>query len=403
MKKFFLLCCLCCLALPMLAQKVYFVYIQSENRTPFYAKMGEKVFSSTASGYLILSKLKDSTYAFQVGPAPNEGEQRFELSLAGKDRGFMLKKFTDGWGLFDLQSLAVLKPAGAATSIGNGTRVREDRFTTLLSQAADDTTLLYQPAVAVTTTAKKKKEEKPSVAKEVIAPPPVAAAAVTASGNAEPKQAEPTVAPSDTIKEKPAVVSEIARDSVAAATNSSPKTAVSAPEATVSEPVYKRSQVTRRSESSTVEGFGLVYLDEGDGGVDTIRLVIPNPKVVFTEPAQTETTEVAETAPVKKTTTPALVCNGQAGEKEFFKLRRNLASIDTESGMTQAAVDAFRKRCFSVDQIKSLSSLFLTQGGKYAFLEASYPYVYNREQFATLQSELFDATYLARFKALTSN
>ncbi|OLY93220.1 hypothetical protein SAMN05444008_1072 [Cnuella takakiae] len=382
----------------MLAQKVYFVYIQSESRNPFYAKMGDKVFSSTAAGYLILSKLKDSTYAFQVGPAANEGEQRFEISLSGKDRGFLLKKFTDGWGLYDLQTLAIIKPAGRATSLGNGTRVREDRFTTLLSQAADDTSLLYQPAVSIASSVKKKKEEKPTVSKNLNPEPAEVKPAETVAAGLEAKTDAPKPTPVDSITEKPVAESAKQPDTVALATAPEPKPV--AADTRKAEPIYKRSQITRRSESSTVEGFGLVYLDDADGVVDTIRLVIPNPRQVFADAAPAEE---KETTAVVKPAAPAVACNGQAGEKDFFKLRRNLASIDSEAGMTQAAVEAFRKRCFSVDQIKNLSSLFLTQSGKYAFLEASYPYVSNREQFATLQSELFDATYLARFKALTSN
>ena len=44
---------------------------------------------------------------------------------------------------------------------------------------------------------------------------------------------------------------------------------------------YKRSVVTKRSESSTSEGFGLVFIDTYKGVNDTIQLIIPNPKIVF--------------------------------------------------------------------------------------------------------------------------
>jgi hypothetical protein len=50
------------------------------------------------------------------------------------------------------------------------------------------------------------------------------------------------------------------------------------PSSTLEEPIpYKRSTVLRRSESSTSEGFGLTFVDQYDGGSDTVRLLIPNP------------------------------------------------------------------------------------------------------------------------------
>ena len=35
------------------AQKVYFIYLQTDNQQPFYARMGEKIYNSTTAGYLI--------------------------------------------------------------------------------------------------------------------------------------------------------------------------------------------------------------------------------------------------------------------------------------------------------------------------------------------------------------
>ncbi|HEY0750883.1 MAG TPA: DUF4476 domain-containing protein, partial [Chitinophagaceae bacterium] len=77
-------------------------------------------------------------------------------------------------------------------------------------------------------------------------------------------------------------------------------------EATSTEPVseYKKSQVTRRAESSTTEGFGLVFLDNMDGVTDTIRLLIPNPKIQLinntSQPTKEETVKTEEEKTVVK-------------------------------------------------------------------------------------------------------
>ena len=62
------------------SQKVYFVYLQTDNQQPFYARMGEKIHNSTAAGYLILSNLRDSLYSVNIGiqgsPEPDQAYSR---------------------------------------------------------------------------------------------------------------------------------------------------------------------------------------------------------------------------------------------------------------------------------------------------------------------------------------
>ncbi|RYZ17224.1 MAG: hypothetical protein EOO16_24535, partial [Chitinophagaceae bacterium] len=67
MKRIGLFCALLVLGLAAGAQKVYYIYMQSDNGAPFYVRLGDQVSSSTASGYVILSGLRDSSYLLQVG------------------------------------------------------------------------------------------------------------------------------------------------------------------------------------------------------------------------------------------------------------------------------------------------------------------------------------------------
>jgi hypothetical protein len=134
-----------------LAQKVYFVYLESESQQPFFAKLRDKTYTSSASGYLILSNLRDSSYIITIGfPADKWPEQRFTVPTRAKDRGFLLKNFGEkGWGLFDLQTLSIQmsegQPKGRAGSINQG---GVSAFTALLSKAANDPSLLESPALA---------------------------------------------------------------------------------------------------------------------------------------------------------------------------------------------------------------------------------------------------------------
>src|SRR5215211_1196405 len=173
MKRVLLLGVLFCLHFALKAQKVYFIYLQSETSAPFYVKMAGKIQSSTTNGYLILSKLVDSTYVITIGQPGRQEEPRFAITVSRGDRGFLIKNVDGTSSLFDLQTLALYKPISTETTAATRTVTRNDNFTKLLAKAADDTTLLNQPVV-VQQAKPKPKEVKPeeAVVKETVAVKP---------------------------------------------------------------------------------------------------------------------------------------------------------------------------------------------------------------------------------------
>lgn len=432
------------------SQKVYFIYFQTESSQPFYVKTGDKVHASTGSGYLILSQLRDSTYFFKMGfPGNKSPELQFSIVVNKKDHGFLLKNFGEkGWGLFDLQTLAVQMPVSGATvnaPVKNEEKGVSD-FTDVLSKAADDPSLKEKPApskteepkaVAVVPEVPKKDEtvkpapEPPTVKKtepEII---PVVTSetaekkvtekpAVIAE---EPKKADPPVAVKEEVKTEP-VVKEEARTE-----NNADPPAVAE---------YKRSVVTRRSESSTTEGFGLVFTDElTAGSIDTIRVLIPNPKQALVPeikkeepkeekkfldiaPADTVKKEeikapvevakapveelkppVAENKPVAETKTAVKKnCSGTADDTDFFEVRKRMAGETSDDNMIAEAKKYFKTKCFTTQQVKNLSLLFLNEEGKYHFFDAAYPYAADPENYSSLESELKDTYYINRFRAM---
>lgn len=445
------------------AQKLYFVYLQTESDQPFYIKMNEKVYSSSASGYLILPKLRDTTYQLTLGFAQNKWpEQQYTITIARKDHGFLVKHFGEkGWGLFNLQTLEIIQPAAGKTTAtgtaGNGV----SGFTEILSKAADDPSLKEIPAkppvetkkaevttadtkpaaeVVITprdnkpadapaipdskpTTATTKQEEaitKPVVEKAVVAEQPkTEPAATTTAGTTNPVAVKE--------EQKPEIKAEVKNTGAPA---EEMKTTAGNTEAPQEE--YKMSQVTRRSESSTTEGFGLVYLDRfADGTTDTVRLLIPNPKpavaTIKEEPREekkmldipveitkveekpaTEApaaatppaaeTKIAETKPAEKVHCPEV-----AAEADFFKLRKAMAAAESDDEMILEAKKYFKQKCFTTAQVKNLGTLFLTDQGKYNFYDAAYPFAADMANYSTLQAELKDEYYINRFKAMLRN
>lgn len=127
------------------SQQANFVYLQTEPAQPFQVKMNGTSYSSSQSGYLILSKLVDTAYQVEVVfPSEKWSSQFFRLSVNQSDRGYLLKDFGDkGWGLMDWRSLLVQYSKKPNETVITSISTVEDTsdFATLLSLAAGDPSL----------------------------------------------------------------------------------------------------------------------------------------------------------------------------------------------------------------------------------------------------------------------
>src|SRR6186997_1023487 len=419
------------------AQKVYFIYLQTDNQQPFYARMGEKIYNSTTYGYLILSNLHDSTYSVNIGIQGSEvADQPYSVTVNKKDQGFLIKNFGDkGWGLFNITSMVTImpqsKPVNSAQTVK--TEKREDNaFTNLLAKAADDSTIKEKPIVekpvekkAETTASNTEKKEE---VKE-IAP----------SSQSEIKNGVPTsqsdikngiiVAPV-LVKEEPKIdgqdsknAAKMKEDSIAVAKAKEDEllkqeelrkqdSIEKAKTQITTEGEYKRSVVKLKSESSTTAGIGLVFLDIlSDQITDTIRVLIqPDTKKATPVQSNQEEKKFLDIHPVdsvaveKDVTQKAAVksnnCKAVAVEDDFFKLRKRMAGANNDDAMITEAKKVFKTKCFSTTQVRNLSALFLTDESKYKFFDAAYQYVSDLENFSTLQSALKDEYFINRFKAM---
>ena len=83
-----------------------------------------------------------------------------------------------------------------------------------------------------------------------------------------------------------------------------------------------------------------------------------------------------------------------------MKLRRKMVAKDNDDDMLDEARKAFRGTCYSVEQVRYLSALFLTSASKYRFFDVAYDHVSDRSNFASLSNEIKDEHYIKRFKAL---
>lgn len=460
MKKFIFFSVFTLFLLTTRAQRVYFLYLQTDNGQPFYAKIDEKPFSSTASGYLILSKLRDTVYTISIGFTGNQApEQRFSIPINRKDHGYLVKNFGEkGWGLFDLQTMAILSPITEKNTGSIKTEQREQNaFTDLLARAADDPSL-KEKSILVNVEEKKatvetvvleekkpepkktvpetqqvktdepvkekiketkdivKTEEKKGTPKDEIKNPSAKNTGTRKDDVAVEKKKVKTVPPPEvkTVAEKKTEI----KDTVANTAIDPGKetiTVITKSEENPAEQEYKRSKILRRSESSTTEGFGLTFWDvQADGQTDTIRILIPNLVKGLAsrtdEPEQKkEEKRFVEISPIDSIqkeieNTPAVVrknyCKETASENDFFKLRKKMAAASSDNNMLSEAKKAFRMKCYSTFQLRNLSTLFLRDEGKYKFFDVAYSYVTDPANFGSLQSELKDEYFVARFKVM---
>ncbi|MDB5205767.1 MAG: hypothetical protein JWR72_842 [Flavisolibacter sp.] len=420
MKKLLLSCFVACLSIAASAQKVFFLYLQTDDQSPFYVRMSDKIYSSATSGYLILPNLTDSTYNLSVGFAKStQPETRFAVSVNQNDKGYLIKNFPEGLALFDMQDLSVVKSVS-----GNKNNAvyetKSDKFSSVLSKAADDPDLLKVPVakkeepkptleqkevVSVKTEESKPIEEK---RKDAVATMPIETAEIKVEKKAEAitkidsSASEPVTKAVEETKQ-PIVKEEVTADNTSVAK-------------------FKPSIIRRHSESSTTEGFGIVYFDRTDDRVDTIRILIPPSKgkidedaqtanlseikkkeqITISEPQQLKVDSGTETGKEKPyaVSVKTSSCQNSASERDFMKLRKNMAAKSNDEEMISEAKKLFKNKCFTSEQIRYLSTLFLTSAAKYQFFDASYNYVSDKSGFSSLQSEIKDEYYLKRFKAL---
>jgi hypothetical protein len=264
------------------------------------------------------------------------------------------------------------------------------------------------------------------------------------------KQKDVAIAPPAVLKEKEKLVTEQTKEKSQEITEP-PKTTEVKTEPVVTTTLMEAS-IKRKLRKKSNDGTELIYTDEYENNKDTIRIFIPAEKeedvvkeeIKYSDTSKQEikktdtllqknndavvhvdTVHVVPIEPAKKTVTeqkpvpqpvfigdsksekkpsPGLIinsdCKTNASDDDFFKLRKKMAAEKNDEAMVKLAKKVFKTRCFSTDQVKNLSSLFLKDEGRYNFFDAAYPFVSDSAVFPSLESQLSDPYYITRFKAM---
>jgi Domain of unknown function (DUF4476) len=394
MAKFLFCCLLISASFLAKAQQNRFIYIQTENKQAFYVKVDKKVFSSAASGYLIIPQLKDGNYNLSVGfPKSEWPEQTIICKVEKKDAGYMLKNFGEkGWGLFNLQTLEVLM-AGIAPNTVATTENKKDDFSNMLANAVNDSNI--RKAAIVKPVEKKEEPPQPVVA-EVKKEQPVKASprAINRLLYVNGKEGVQMIF-SDIINGK----ADTIRLLIPAEKNEQAAVVPVKEEILKAEPVKKEEPKAKEPVTENKEKFIDIELPNPNAKQDikptgvakepVAEPVVEKPKPVVAVPAET-----------KKASMINSNCKNYAVEEDFLKLRKKMAAEDNDDDMVTVAKKTFKTKCFTVEQVKNLAVLFLKDEGRYKFFDAAYPFVSDSENFGTLRSQLTDEYYISRFNAM---
>ncbi len=455
LKRFVVICLVSFSALSAKAQQKHFIYLQTDNGQPFYVRLNNKLISSSAAGYVILPNLASGDYQLIVGFPRNEyPETGYKVSVDKSNEGFLLKDFGEkGWGLFDMQSLSIVYAGtgNATVPVATPPKAKEDPFSSMLANVVKDSSILQNNStvtVSQDTPVKNKVAlvETPTLNETPQIPP----SGITRISNEKDKQGMQMVyidkagSASDTVRvfmpvEKKLSKKEANPDEnkeVLAESNPVDIAAVDTSALTITptlvhpEPdtltlvndtirIYKEpkapeknSSIEEKKDTSTkkAEANPFVTIIEPATKDTSAKKAQANPFVTLIEPAAaTQEEKISgkkkkdEMLVLPKAITSSSVnsdCRDFATDADFLKLRKKMAAENDNEAMIRSAKKIFRSKCFSTEQIKNLSYLFLTDEGKYMFFDAAYPFTSDSDQFHQLGSQLSDEYYINRFNAM---
>lgn len=93
-------------------------------------------------------------------------------------------------------------------------------------------------------------------------------------------------------------------------------------------------------------------------------------------------------------------CKAEANDKDFYALRKKMVAQNDADNMIMTAKKSMREKCYSTAQIRNLSVLLITDGERYQFLEAAYPFTSDAYNFGSLADLLKDNYYGERFRVM---
>jgi len=358
------------------AQDRFFLYVQTDNDQAFYARVQGRTLSSSASGYLILPRISDSSLILTIGfPKRLFPEQTFHIRNIESDKGFVLKNTPDkGWILTDMQSSVALLASSSEVPRASDPPARSsaDPFSELLSTVINDSSLSETPIVRNTPAA----TPKPDLPGK-----------------------QPAIRDTQSVQAPKPMPQETAEKPVVAVLPASP--------VKTDDPGSLGKGSRKILEQIDGTGVQIVYSDETSAGItDTISVWIPKDispvQATRAVPVRTNTVPGDTVQGTNKLIPDRTDCRSFVSATNLALLRRRMEALTDEDAKVALALRSFRESCFSTEQIRNLLMVFGREEGRFKLLDAAYPYVFDPSKFTELESVLKDSYFIYRFRKKTS-
>ena len=419
MKYLFSLCLFLLFAMKSISQEKHFIFIQSDNKQLFNVSINGKLYSANSSGYVIIPKLMDGEYNLIIGfPSNTFPDQGFKCVINKKDLGFGLKDFAEkGWGLFNLQTLDVTmsggiveSPVAVVTKLKTGDEPISFDKKSEPVKPIEPTKPIIEKVVEIPANENNNKVETTvDTAINISQISPFESISTEKKSEASNEVQTPTTITKLTEEKNASGVSMAYTDNNGSVTDT---IVLSIPNADSLEVNLAKTDSLRISRSDSAINAKIAILNQRQDDVKVIEIDVnakkegnadastPENKVVIdtaVSVAPSTTVNSSETIVVKPNNN---YCQKVASEEDYMKLRRKMALESSDEKMIKEAKKAFKDKCFATHQLKGLSSLFLSDEGRFRFFAASYSFVSDPAAFPMLQSLLIDPNFINRFNSI---
>ena len=350
----------------------HYIFIEADGQQPFYVKSVDTLYSSTATGFLIIPKVPKGDMSLMIGfPKAMYPEATFNIKEVSSDRGFQLKLFDDkGWGLFDRTSMEVIySNAGLRERDTNDdTRKNASPFASLLSDAIGDDVSLEQKPSAKKPEVKSEDFEQPQPKEQSNATPDK-----TTVNSPELLKVE------DLESDKEKIITFIDKWS-----SSKTDTVIVKIDKIIPSPQEKTEQTTGLIETPITKE-------------ETSLSVQQKTKNEATE--ERVTSLVAQSAVARKL---GDCIKPNAETKDMLNLQKKLLGMSKEEDQLIYIEKVFAMKCFTSKQAVEISSFFLDEGSKINFFSKVYWLVKDHDEFQQAGSLFFRDENIKAFKQLQS-
>jgi hypothetical protein len=124
------------------SQNLHFIYIQTENKKPFFVKIDGQTIPSSAAGYTIIPRLTQANYKSYIGfPKTELPVLGIDFVIGDTDAGYLLKSDVDG-GLYmiSLQTMEFVPTERQWPAVKNSIKYK-DEFARILAEVVNDSSI----------------------------------------------------------------------------------------------------------------------------------------------------------------------------------------------------------------------------------------------------------------------